>query len=57
MESLEYYLNSLNPFKDIDFTILWGWLPADFQSTLAGIAAVVIVLAVIGLVRKYIPVS
>lgn len=57
MENIQYYLSNLNPFQNIDFSILWNWLPQDFQSTIFGIVSLSIILSVIGIVRKFIPVS
>ena len=39
-------------FSDIDFTILYSWLPSDIQDAISGIIVVLLFLAIIGLVKK-----
>lgn len=39
-------------FSDVDFTILYDWLPADIQGVITAVIAVLLILALIGLVKK-----
>lgn len=41
-------------FSDIDFTILYNWLPSDIQAAIGAVIAVLLVIAVIQLVKKVI---
>lgn len=39
-------------FSDVDFTILYDWLPADIQGVITAVIAVLLILALIGLIKK-----
>lgn len=39
-------------FSDVDFTVLYNWLPSDIQAAITGIIVVLLFLAIIGLVKK-----
>ena len=39
-------------FTDIDFTILYSWLPADITVVISSIITVLLFLALIGLIRR-----
>lgn len=41
-----------NIFDDIDFTILYDWLPADIQAVVTACIAFLFVLALFGLLRR-----
>ena len=39
-------------FADVDFTILYSWLPSDIVAVITAIIAVLLFLAVFGLLRR-----
>lgn len=39
-------------FADVDFTILYNWLPSDIVAVITAIIAVLLFLAVFGLLRR-----
>lgn len=39
-------------FSDVDFTILYNWLPSDIVSVITAIIAVLLFLALFGLLRR-----
>lgn len=39
-------------FADVDFTILYSWLPSDISSVITAIIAVLLFLALFGLLRR-----
>lgn len=41
-------------FSDVDFTILYSWLPSDIQSVISAVLVVLLFLALIGLIKKVI---
>lgn len=41
-----------NIFDDIDFTILYDWLPTDIQAVITACIAFLFVLALFGLLRR-----
>lgn len=41
-----------NIFADVDFTILYNWLPSDIVAVITAIIAVLLFLAVFGLLRR-----
>lgn len=41
-------------FSDVDFTVLYSWLPSDIGSVITAVIAVLIFLALIGLIKKMI---
>lgn len=41
-------------FSDVDFTILYNWLPGDIAAVISSVIAVLLVLALIGLLKKLI---
>lgn len=41
-------------FADVDFTVLYDWMPADIQDAVTAILAVFLFLALIHLVKKMI---
>lgn len=43
-----------NIFADINFSVLYSWAPNDIQAVVAAIISVMIVLALIGLLKKMI---
>lgn len=43
-----------NIFADIDFSVLYSWCPSDIAGVIAAIISVMIVLALIGLLKKMI---
>ena len=42
-------------FGDIDFTVLWNWLPADIQAAAAFFVLLLFLLAIIKFVRSILP--
>lgn len=57
LQGIDYYLENFNIFDGIDFSIIYNWLPSDIQASITSIIAVLAVLVVIGLVRKFIPIN
>lgn len=41
-------------FSDVDFTILYSWLPSDIVAVITAVIAVFIFLGLIGLIKKMI---
>lgn len=41
-----------NIFDDIDFTLLYNWLPSDIQAVITACIAFLFVLALFGLLRR-----
>lgn len=41
-------------FHDVDFSILYDWLPDDIQGVISAVLIVLIFLALIGLIKKVI---
>lgn len=39
-------------FADVDFTILYDWLPSDIRTVITACIAVLLVLALFGLIRR-----
>lgn len=39
-------------FSDIDFTILYNWLPSDIVSVITAVITVLLVLALFGILRR-----
>lgn len=39
-------------FSDVDFTILYSWLPSDIAGVITAIIAVLLFLAVFGILRR-----
>lgn len=39
-------------FSDVDFSILYDWLPADIQAVISTCITVLLFLALIGLIKK-----
>lgn len=39
-------------FADVDFTILYSWLPSDIVAVITAIIAVLLFLAIFGLLRR-----
>lgn len=42
-------------FGDIDFTVLWNWLPTDIQTAAAAFIVILFAIALIGGIRKFLP--
>lgn len=42
----------INIFADVDFTLLYDWLPQDIQSVISSVILVLLALALIGLIKK-----
>lgn len=42
----------INVFSDVDFTLLYDWLPDDIQSVISSVILVLLALALIGLIKK-----
>lgn len=42
----------VNIFADVDFTLLYDWLPQDIQSVISSVILVLLALALIGLIKK-----
>ena len=42
-------------FEDVDFTILWYWLPSDIGSAALAFIAILFAFALIGAIRKFLP--
>lgn len=40
-------------FSDIDFTVLYSWLPGDIAAVITAVIAVLLVLAVFGLLKRF----
>lgn len=46
-------INSIGDlFSDLDFTILYDWLPADIQAVITACIALLLVLALFGILRR-----
>lgn len=41
-------------FSDVDFSILYDWLPSDVQGVITAVIAVLLFLALLGLLKKLI---
>lgn len=41
-------------FSDVDFTVLYSWLPGDIVAVISSVIAVLLGLALIGLLKKLI---
>lgn len=41
-------------FSDVDFTVLYSWLPSDIGAVITAVIAVFIFLGLIGLIKKMI---
>lgn len=39
-------------FADVDFTVLYSWLPSDIQTVITAILAILLFIALIGLLKK-----
>lgn len=39
-------------FSDIDFTILYSWLPSDIAAVITAIIAILLFLAIFGILRR-----
>lgn len=39
-------------FSDLDFTILYNWLPADIAAVITAVIAVLLFLAIFGILRR-----
>lgn len=39
-------------FSDIDFTILYDWLPSDIQAVISAVIVVLFILALFGILRR-----
>lgn len=50
----EIFSNVQSVFADIDFSILYNWLPSDIASAITACIAVLFFLAIIALVKKII---
>lgn len=48
----EIWNNIAGMFSDVNFSILYDWLPADVQAVCAAVIAAMVVLALIGLVKR-----
>lgn len=42
-------------FGDIDFTVLWNWLPSDIQAAAAFFVMLLFLLAIIKFIRSILP--
>lgn len=51
-ELADMWLRIVGMFSDVDFTILYDWLPSDIQGVITAVIAVFIFLALIGLIKK-----
>lgn len=40
-------------FSDIDFTVLYSWLPGDIAAVITAVIAVLLILAVFGLLKRF----
>ena len=41
-----------NVFHDVDFTILYSWLPSDISTVITSVIAVLLFLALFGILRR-----
>lgn len=39
-------------FADVDFTLLYSWLPSDIAAVITTVIAILLVLAVFGLIKR-----
>ena len=51
-EIADIWMKIIGMFSDVDFTILYDWLPSDIQGVITAVIAVFIFLALIGLIKK-----
>lgn len=51
-ELADMWTRVIGMFSDVDFTILYDWLPNDIQGVITAVIAVFIFLALIGLIKK-----
>lgn len=53
---VDWIKNTVDQFKsifaDVDFTLLYDWLPNDIQTVITACIAVLLVLALFGLIRR-----
>ena len=47
-----YFQTFAGVFDDIDFTILYNWLPADIVAVITAVLGVLLFLAIFGLLRR-----
>lgn len=57
LENIVEYITSIilkvkSVFADIDFTILYSWLPSDIAAVITAVIAVLLFLAIFGIVRR-----
>lgn len=52
-DSAAGWRSSINIFDDIDFSILYDWLPQDIEAVIQVVLAFLLVLAVLGLVKHF----
>ena len=53
LDWIQTVTNNLNNiFADVDFSILYDWMPSDIQDVIFTVIAVLLVLALIGFIKK-----
>ena len=57
MGSFVDYLSKFDLWSNLDIDILYSWLPEDIAQFFYAILAVLFAMAVVGFVRKWIPLS
>lgn len=48
----EYWENITGIFSDVDFTVLYNWLPSDIRTVCTAFIAALVFIAFIGLLKK-----
>lgn len=48
----EYWNSIIGIFSDVDFSVLYNWLPFDIRNVCAAFIAAIIFIAFIGLLKK-----
>ena len=57
---LQYFFNTVHDFvsdllSDIDFTVLYSWLPQDIQTAIAGLIIILVIFAGVKVLRVFLP--
>lgn len=50
---LQSWLQSINIFRFVDFSVLYSWLPSSIAGAITVVLGFLFVLAVIGLIRRF----
>ena len=53
MDTFEGFFGRFSVFSDVDFRILYDWLPSDIEAVITTCIAALLVLALLGLIRRF----